>query len=82
MAWQVQEAKQKFSELVERAITDGPQTISRRGVDVAVVVSIEEYLRLTDRKPSLAEFLLSESGPYFDDLVLERSQEFPRVIDW
>ncbi|MDQ3548772.1 MAG: type II toxin-antitoxin system prevent-host-death family antitoxin, partial [Chloroflexota bacterium] len=41
MAWQVQEAKQKFSELVERAITDGPQTISRRGVDVAVVVSIE-----------------------------------------
>ena len=80
MAWQMQEAKQKLSEVVDRAVEDGPQTITRHGVDVVVVVAIDEYRRLTDSKPSFAEYLLS--GPSFDDLDLERSKELPRDIEW
>lgn len=82
MAWQIQEAKQKFSEVVDRAIDEGPQTITRRGKEIAVIISIDEYRRLTGCKPSLAEFLLAEGGPYFDDLNLERSKELPRIIEW
>ena len=81
MAWQLQEAKQKLSEVVDRSIHDGPQTITRRGAEVAVIMSIAEYRRLTDCKPSFAEFLLSEDGPFFDDLDLERSKELPRIIE-
>jgi prevent-host-death family protein len=81
MAWQIQEAKQKFSEVVDRSIQDGPQTITRRGAEVAVVLSIDEYRRLTDCKPSFAEFLLSESGPYIDDLDLERDQSLFRDVE-
>ena len=80
MAWQMQEAKQKLSEVVDRAVEDGPQTITRHGVDVVVVVAIDEYRRLTDSKPSFAEYLLS--GPSFDDLDLKRSKDLPRDIEW
>jgi prevent-host-death family protein len=81
MPWQIQEAKQKFSELVECAVQDGPQTITRRGTEVAVLLSIDEYRRLTDCQPSLADFLLSEEGPFFDDLIIERSKELPRIVE-
>ena len=47
MAWQVQEAKQKFSQLVQRALEEGPQVVTRRGEEVVVVLSAEEFRRLT-----------------------------------
>ncbi|HYI13880.1 MAG TPA: type II toxin-antitoxin system Phd/YefM family antitoxin [Thermomicrobiales bacterium] len=81
MAWQIQEAKQKFSELVDMSIDEGPQTITRRGTEVAVLMSIDEYHRLTDSKPSFAEFLLARNGPYFDDLDLERDQSLFRDVE-
>lgn len=81
MAWQIQEAKQKFSELVDCAVHDGPQTITRRGAEVAVLLSIEEYHRLADRKPSFAEFLLSKGGAHFDDCDLERDQSLFREVE-
>ena len=46
MPWQLQEAKQKFSELVRRAITSGPQVVTRHGRAAVVVVSAEDYSRL------------------------------------
>ena len=50
--WPVQDAKAKFSELLEVAETSGPQTITRRGVEKAVIVPIEQWRRLTgDRSP-------------------------------
>lgn len=55
--WQLQEAKSKFSEVVEKAIHDGPQRITKWGKDVAVVLSIEDYERMRGGKQSLAEFL-------------------------
>ncbi len=44
--WQLQDAKARFSELVDSAVKDGPQLITRRGVDTAVLVRLEEWNRL------------------------------------
>lgn len=75
------DAERWMDELVERAETEGPQTITRHGTDVAVVVSIDVYRKLTESRPSLAEFLLAEGGPYLDDLDLERRKDMPREIE-
>jgi prevent-host-death family protein len=80
VAWQVQEAKQKFSRLVRCALDEGPQVVTRRGEEVVVVLSADEYRRLTGQKMSLAEFLLAD-GPDFSLLEIERSKDLPREID-
>jgi prevent-host-death family protein len=54
--WTVAEAKAKFSEIIERAMSEGPQTITKRGRTVAVVVGAEEWERKTKRSGNLAEF--------------------------
>ena len=54
--WQLQEAKNKFSRVVENAVSRGPQIITKRGVEVAIVISCEEYQRLLVSKGSLSEF--------------------------
>ena len=60
--WQLQVAKNRFSEVVERAINDGPQTVTKHGKDAVVIVSVEQFQRgyKTGKKErqSLAEFLL------------------------
>lgn len=56
--WQIQEAKNKLSEVVEEAIQHGPQVISRRGAEVAVVLSYEEYRTLKKSRTNLAQFFL------------------------
>ena len=78
-AWQVQEAKQRFSEVVRAAEAGAPQLITRRGQAVAVVVDIETYHRLTSDQPDFAAFL--RSGPRFDDLPLERVAELTPVVE-
>jgi prevent-host-death family protein len=50
MAWQLQEAKNNLSEVVQRAMTEGPQTITRHGKPAAVVVSAEDYRRRMGRE--------------------------------
>lgn len=57
--WTVAEAKAKFSEVLERAQSDGPQTITRKGRRAAVVVGAEEWERKTRRRGNLAEFFAS-----------------------
>jgi prevent-host-death family protein len=76
MVWQVQEAKQKFSQIVQKALNEGPQIVTRHGEEVVVILAAEEFHRLTGNKLDFKEFLLS--GPDFDDLDLERPREFPR----
>jgi prevent-host-death family protein len=65
-AWSVADAKARLSDLLDHAINDGPQVITRRGREVAVLVSAEEWHRKTSRSGSLAEFLaaspLRDSG--------------------
>lgn len=79
MTWQVQEAKQKFSQLVQRAIDEGPQVVTRHGEEVVVVLAAEEFRRLTGRILDFKEFLLS--GPDLNELDLERVGDLPRDID-
>lgn len=71
--WQIQEAKNKLSEVVEEAIHHGPQVISRRGAEVAVVLSYEEYRTLKKSRTNLAQFLL-ESPLRGSNLDLERDR--------
>jgi prevent-host-death family protein len=55
--WSVAEAKARLSEVLDHALNDGPQAITRRGREIAIVVSTEEWHRKTSRSGSLAEFL-------------------------
>jgi prevent-host-death family protein len=57
--WSVAEAKAKFSEVIDKAESDGPQTITRNGRKAVVIVSADEWERKTKRKGNLAEFLAS-----------------------
>ena len=64
--WQLQEAKAKFSELVDKAEKEGAQVITRRGVETAVIIPIEEWKRLSvSARPTLMEVLL-QPHPRFD----------------
>jgi prevent-host-death family protein len=54
--WTVAEAKAKFSEVIDRAESDGPQTITRNGRTTAVIVAAKEWERKTKRKGTLADF--------------------------
>ncbi len=56
MNWTVAEAKARFSEVIERTMREGPQTISRKGRTAAVVVGADEWQRKTKRAVNLAEF--------------------------
>jgi len=79
MSWQVQEAKQKFSELVRRATEDGPQVITRHGEEVAVLLAAADYRALTDAGEDFKAFL--RSAPDLGALVLDRSPEPAPVIE-
>jgi prevent-host-death family protein len=79
MIWQLQEAKQKFSEVVQKALDDGPQVVTRRGEKVVVVVAVEEYERLAGKKPDFLEFLMS--APDLSVLDIRRSKDTGREID-
>ena len=78
--WTVAEAKAKFSEIIDRAMAEGPQTITRNGRTAAVVVGAEEWKRKTERVGTLADFFarspLRDSG-----LKLRRSKDHPRKIE-
>jgi antitoxin Phd len=64
--WPVQEAKAKFSELLEKAVEEGPQIVTKRGVEAAVLVPIGEWRRLQRAaRPDLRDLLLA-SQPRFD----------------
>jgi antitoxin Phd len=54
--WQLQEAKNKLSEVVEESISHGPQVITRRGVETAIIISYTEYRRMMAAQKKLSEF--------------------------
>jgi antitoxin Phd len=70
--WQVQDAKARFSELLETTLKQGPQVVTRRGVEAAVLVPIEQWRRLQQcAAPTLKELLLGD-GPRFESIVPPR----------
>ena len=72
--WQLQEAKQQFSRVVDQARTEGPQMVTRHGKEVAVVLGVDEYRRLQGGGGDFREFLL---GPphVVADLPVERDRD-------
>ncbi len=82
MTWLLAEAKNKFSELVDKALTRGPQRITRRGKDEIVLLSAKEYDRLKGKKrkkESFIEYLMN--GPSLKGLDLTPSQDTGRDVD-
>ena len=77
MIWQLQTAKQKLSEVVDRALSEGPQTISRHGRETVVVVSVRDYRRLTG-DDGFKDYLVS--GPSLEGLDLARARDLPRPV--
>jgi prevent-host-death family protein len=78
-SWTVAEAKAKFSEIIERAMSEGPQTITRKGRTAAVVVGAEEWQRKTRRVGNLAEFFAA-SPLRGSRLKVQRLKKGPRKI--
>jgi antitoxin Phd len=71
-SWQLQEAKARFSEFLDAALKKGPQVVTRRGVEAAVLVPIEEWRKLQrESRPNIKELLLGP-GPRFDDVTPRR----------
>jgi antitoxin Phd len=75
--WQAPSAKARFSELLERAVSEGPQI--KPSSERTVVLSIEEYHRLVETRRNLRDYLLG--GPKVDDFKVERSTDRGREID-
>ncbi len=75
--WQLQDAKNRFSEMVDRALAEGPQVVTRRGEPVVVVLSYETWQRQTSPRGSFKDLL--RRAP-LGDLVLERDRDLGREI--
>lgn len=69
MDWQLQDAKNQFSKVVQLASSEGPQTVTLRGEPAAVVLSIKDYNNLRADKPSFIDHLMA--GPVWDDELVE-----------
>ena len=88
MVWQLQTAKQKFSELVERALSDGPQIVTRRGEEVVAVIGIDDYRRLRADKKDFKQFLVEgppwsdEIADVLDEIVRRRKTQRSREIEF
>lgn len=61
--WPVQDAKARFSEFLDACLVEGPQMVTRRGIEAAVLIPVEEWRRLQSAaRPSLKQLLLSDQG--------------------
>lgn len=82
--WQLQEAKARFSELIDDTLEKGPQVVTRRGIDIAVVVSIDEWHKLNDENRLTWKDVLLGDGPRFEIPVPRRGlvkSRNPVVLD-
>lgn len=78
--WQLQEAKNRLSELVRKAREEGPQVITVHGEDAAVIVSAEQYVKLRRRKGSLIDFF--RKSPLTEvELSLTRTRDTGREVE-
>jgi len=78
--WQLQEAKNRLSQVVDSALHDGPQTITLRGKPAAVVVSFDEYRKLTLPRTGLSLFF-RQSPLHGIELDLGRSADLSREVE-
>lgn len=78
MEWQLQEAKQRFSEVVRNALTSGPQIVTRHGRDAVVVVALDEFSRLRGDGKDFKAFL--RAAPNIEELNLTRDRRPARRV--
>lgn len=81
-AWKLEDAKNRFSEVVRRATSEGPQFVTKHGREAAVVLGVEEYRHLT-QTVDLVDFL--SDSPLAEafaagELILDRPRELPRDL--
>lgn len=84
MFWKLEDAKNRFSELIRRARREGPQFVTKHGREAAVVLDIDEYRALTEREGGLLDFF--SDSPFgkairSGELVLERSDDLGRDVE-
>ncbi len=77
--WQLADAKNKLSEVVRRALAEGPQRITRRD-EAVIVLSQKDFDALTGKQPTLGAFLM-EPGPDFDGVDLKRDPSIGREVN-
>lgn len=78
--WQLQDAKNRFSELVDRVRSKGPLLVTRRGKPAVIVLSAEEYQRIIDAKGRTLDILLA-APRVGDELNIERDKSLPREAE-
>jgi prevent-host-death family protein len=78
MSWQLQEAKQRFSEVVRHALEDGPQVVTRHGEEVVVVVSMQQFREWQGEAPDFKAFL--RSAPDLSRLTFRRERRPTRRV--
>ncbi|MEJ0071639.1 MAG: type II toxin-antitoxin system Phd/YefM family antitoxin [Pseudomonadota bacterium] len=77
--WQIQDAKTRLSEVIERARTEGPQMITCHGTAHAVLLSIEDYRALAAHKPDFKAYLLG--SPKVEDFAVERDRDTGHAVE-
>ncbi len=77
--WQLQDAKNRFSEIVKKALREGPQVVTRRGKKTVVIMSIEQYQSLVRPKINIVDFF-QESPLRGEDLDLMRRKDSAREV--
>ena len=79
--WQLQEAKNRLSAVIEEALNHGPQIITRRGVDTAVVLSIKEFIKMTKPEQDFVDFF--QSSPLHGiEIDVTRSKDTSREVEF
>ena len=77
--WELQEAKSRFSEVVDLTLTEGPQLVTRQGAEAVVVLAAEDYHRLVGEAPNLIDHLLK--APRGETLIITGSKELIRGFE-
>ena len=78
--WKLQDAKARFSQVVDDALKVGPQFVTRRRKKAVVVLSTDEFEKLISHKPSFKKFLLN--CPKIDDFDFERQKDYSRNVEF
>ena len=78
--WKLQDAKNRFSDLVKMAQKEGPQIVTKRGTETVVVLSMADYKRITKPKIGLVDFF-RKSPLHGIELDIDRSKEPPRKVE-
>ena len=79
--WQIKDARANFSALVDKAMSDGPQIVTRHGKKAVVVVSMEEWVRRERRRGDLVDFFAN--SPFREEgIEIERQRDYPREIEF